>query len=258
MIVNVRENSEELYRSEYIKNSQYKNNKLSNLKSVNSFTLNIKKDQKLEYIFTNKDTIDERLNMLIFSPVQLEMNEEKNLFQISNKKLLKVQWNKYKEKNRSGKNNTFLFLYERLYFKIDLGMEYDLMSNSSHLSFFVDIYDKDLSVGTVIEGMSWVHTPLGLPLKIEYVVEQINEQELILRGVVSLDEDNLTKLMADKQFQQQYAKPYHYTRDFSIHSAIKSIYDVKKGYLKYSNISLKIISEKEEINESLESTVRFF
>ncbi|MNK91960.1 hypothetical protein D3C87_1120770 [compost metagenome] len=31
-------------------------------------------------------------------------------------------------------------------------------------------------------------------VKIEYVVEQINEQELILKGVVSLDEENLTKL----------------------------------------------------------------
>jgi hypothetical protein len=196
------------------------------------------------------------VNMLIFSPVQFELDEEKNLFQITNKKLLKVQWNKYKEKNRSGKNNAFLFLYERLYFKIDLGMEYDLMSNSAHLPFFVDIYDKDLEVGSVIDGMSWVHTPLGLPLKIEYVVDQINIQELTLKGVVSLDEESLIKLIADKQFQQQ-AKSYHYTRDFTISSDLKSIYDMTTGYLKFSSLKLKIYSEHEEINESVDSIVSF-
>jgi hypothetical protein len=256
MIIKIRENLQELYRSEYTKNSQYKNNKLSNLKSVNIFTLSIKKEEKLEYIFTNKDSIDERVNMLIFSPVQFELDEEKNLFQITNKKLLKVQWNKYKEKNRSGKNNAFLFLYERLYFKIDLGMEYDLMSNSAHLPFFVDIYDKDLEVGSVIDGMSWVHTPLGLPLKIEYVVDQINIQELTIKGVVSLDEESLIKLIADKQFQQQ-AKSYHYTRDFTISSDLKSIYDMTTGYLKFSSLKLKIYSEPEEINESVDSIVSF-
>lgn len=51
MIIKNRENLQELYRSEYTKNSQYKNNKLSNLKSVNSFTLSIEKEEKLEYIY---------------------------------------------------------------------------------------------------------------------------------------------------------------------------------------------------------------
>lgn len=256
MVVKIRNNSEQLYRSEFNKNSIYKNNKLSNLKSLNSFSFVLQQDEKLHLDFVSKDSIDERANMLIFTPVHFELDANKNIFQITNKKLLKVQWNKYKEKNRSGKNNTFLFLYEKLYFKVDLGMEYDLMSNSAHLPFFVNIYDQDLEVGSVIEGMSWLHTPLNLPLKIEYIVEKFNEIELTLNGVVSLDDENLVKLIADKQFQQQ-AKPYHFTKDFVISSDIKSVFDVRTGYLAFSSCTFKIYSEKEEINESVDSKVSF-
>lgn len=257
MIVKIKENTQQLYRSEFTKSSIYKNNKLSNLKSFNSFSLTtIKQDERLQLTFVSKDTIDERANMLIFTPVQFELNAEKNIFQIANKKLLKVQWNKYKEKNRSGKNNTFLFLYERLYFKVDLGMEYDFMANSAHLPFFVNIYDQNLEVGSVIDGMSWLHTPLNLPLKIEYMVEKFNEIELTLKGVISLDDENLAKLIADKQFQQQ-AKPYHYTKDFSISSDIKSVFDIRTGYLVFSSCAFKIYSTQEEINESVDSKVSF-
>lgn len=256
MIVNIKASSPELYRSEYFKTCIYKNNRLSDLKSTNSFSLRIDEGERLQLSFANKDSLDERANILIFSPVQFELDRSKNLFQISNKKNLKVQWNKYKEKNRSGKNNTFLFLYERLYFKIELGMEYDLMSNSSHLPFFVDVYGRDLGAGSVVDGMSWVHTPLGLPLKIEYVIEEINHLEMTMKGVISLDEENLTKLIADKQFQQQ-SKPYHYSKDFSIESEVRSVYDMHTGYLRYSDLKLKIYSEKEQINESIQSKISF-
>lgn len=256
MLINIKPDSQELYKSEYSKNTLYKNNKLSELKSRNTFSLNLNLNENLQMIFTNKDLTDDTSNNLIFSPVQFELNEKKNFFEITNKKLLKVQWNKFKEKNRNGKNNTFLFLYERLYFKMDFGMEYDLLSNGSHLPFFVNIYNKELEVGTVIDGMSWVHAPLGLPLKIEYVVELINDMDLTLRGTVSLDEDTLTKLIADKQFQQK-AKPYHYTKNFTILSDIKSVYNARTGYLKYSTLSLTISGVEEEVNESVSSSISF-
>lgn len=256
MLISIKPGSQELYRSEYAKQTFYKNGKLSDLKSQNSFSLNLHQEEKLQMTFTSKDSTDDTLSSLTFSPVQFELDEKKNTFEITNKKLLKVQWNKFKEKNRSGKNNTFLFLYEKLYFKMQSGMEYDLLSNGSHLPFFVNIYNKDLEVGAVIDGMSWVHTPLGLPLKIEYAVELVNDLELTLRGTVSLDEETLTKLIADKQFQQK-AKPYHYTKNFSITSDIKSIYDVRTGYLKFSKFSLKILSAEEEINEQIDSSVSF-
>lgn len=256
MVIKVKEDSKELYRSEYTKSTIYKNSKLSNLKSVNSFSQSIRQSDDLVFEFINKDIQDARENTLIFSPVQFRLDKGKNLFQIVNKKQLKVQWNKYKEKNRSGKNNTFLFLYERLYFKIDLGMEYDLMSNSSHISFFVDIYDRDLKVGDVMDGMSWVHTPLGLPLKIEYVVKQINGVELVLDGTVSLDAEKLSQLITDKQFQQQ-AKPYHFTKDFMIESDVRSVFDVNTGNLRHGNFSLKIYSKPEEIDEEINSKISF-
>ncbi|WP_326983213.1 hypothetical protein VUJ46_01310 [Chryseobacterium sp. MYb264] len=256
MVLKVKEESKELYRSEYRKSTVYKNNTLSSLSSLNSFSQSIRKKDVLEFEFVNKDVSDDKANILIFSPVQFQLDQHKNIFRIINKKQLKVQWNKYKEKNRSSKNNTFLFLYERLYFKIDLGMEYDLISNSSHISFFVDVYHKDMEVGSSLDGMSWVHTPLALPLKIEYIIREITDQELVLDGTVSLDEDKLSQLITDKQFQQR-AKPYHFTKDFTIISEIRSVFDMNTGYLKHGNFLLKIYSKQEEIAEEVDSKVTF-
>lgn len=41
----------------------------------------------------------------------------------------------------------------------------------------------------------------GAELKYD-IVDKVNEIELTLNGVISLDEENLPKLIADKQFQQ--------------------------------------------------------
>jgi hypothetical protein len=254
MLLKIRPQSQEYYQSDYEKTSFYKKKQLAEIKSRFSFVLSLKQEKEsLQMNFTSTDLAENMSKMLIFSPIYFEENIKTNTFEIKNKNVLKVQWNKFKEKNRSSKNNTFLFLYERLYFKIPLGLEYDLLSNGSHLPFLVNIYNKQINIGTVIPGMLWVHTPLSLPLKIDYVVKDLNDTEMTLGGVISLDENNLTRLLADKNFQQQ-ARPYHYTKDFSIISDFTSVYDVKTGYLKSSKFSLTIFSENEEINESIVSS----
>ncbi|MFV0531916.1 MAG: hypothetical protein ACK5MD_10835 [Flavobacteriales bacterium] len=253
MEINVISDYSKEYEFKYEKTSFYKGKKISEVKSNSIFSLKLKFIDQLQMIFESKKSEYNR-QKLVFTPIQFQYDPNVNLFLIKNKDLIRVQWNKFKESNRSSKNNAFLFLYEQLYFKIALGLEYDLLSNGAYLPFFVNIYNKDLFYGAVFSGMSWVHTPLSLPLKIDYIVEKMNEAHIIFQGTITLDEALLIRLLADKGFQKK-AKPYHYNKNFSISSDIISTYDIETGYLKTSSFLMKIYSEEEGIDESINSYV---
>ncbi|MFP3596923.1 hypothetical protein [Chryseobacterium sp. SIMBA_029] len=248
-----REHSQE-YEFKYQKTSVYKSKKTTAVKSEGTFLLKLDFEEDFYMTFHSKKYVSDAKRKLVFSPIKFKYDFDSNVFLIKNRDFLKIHWNKFKEANRSNKSNTMLYLYEQLYFRIPLGLEYDLLSNGAYFPFFANTYKKHFEIGDIISGMSWVHTPLSLPFKIDYVVESISETEINLYGIIYLDDENLIRLLADKKFQK-HAKPYHYSKDFSIVSDIKSIYDVNTGYLKFSNFSLKIFSENEEIDEFVISSV---
>ena len=254
MELNITENHSESYDFKYRKTSSYQNKKIIELNNDGGFSLRLKENENFELCFESERFSSTIKQNLIFSPIKFELQKEDNIYLIKNKEFLKTQWEKYKNKVRNNKNTPLLFLYEQLYFKITLGLEYDLLSNGAYIPFFLNPYNTIIDYDLVIKGMSWVHNPLAIPLKIEYQIEKINENNLLLKGNISLDEELLAKVILDKNFQKQ-AKSYHYTKDFTIASEIISVYNIKSGYIESTILWLKIFSENEKIDEVLQSEV---
>lgn len=253
MELKIIENHSESYDFKYRKTSLYQNKKILELNSNGRFLLKINDKESLELIFENEQT-SSISQKLIFTPVKFQFKKEDNIYLIKNKEFLKNQWEKYKNKVRNNKNTPLLFLYEQIYFKIPMGLEYDLLSNGAYVPFFLNPYNDILEDDLVIKGMSWIHYPLAIPLKIEYQVEKSDENNLYLNGNISLDEELLAKVILDKNFQKQ-AKSYHYTKDFTITSEVISVYNIKNGYIESTILWLKIFSENEKIDEILQLEV---
>lgn len=255
MKIEIQETEPVDYNFAYKKDSFYKTKALLKTKSNGKFNLKINTDTNLELVFKSKihnNTISN--DPLVFSPVKLNYDVESNLYFIKNKEHIRQQWDRYKEKYRNKSNLATLLLFERLYFYIPLGLEYDLLSNGAYLPFFLNIYDQELQSDTVYAGMNWVHSPLNLPLKINYEFDYQRENVTYFGGQVILDDQKLAKLIADKHFQK-HLKPYHYTKDFTIESDVKIAYNTETGYIISSLFWLKIYSKAEEINEEIEFEV---
>lgn len=243
------------YNFDYKKDTVYKTKSLLNTKSNGKFSLKMSTDEDLELIFKSKFYNNNILNNpLIFSPVRLKYNLESNLFFIKNKEHLRQQWDKHKEKFRNKSNLATILIFERLYFYIPLGLEYDLLSNGCYLPFFLNIYHQEIKPESVYKGMDWVHTPLNLPLKINYQFNDQKENIISFKGQVILDEEKLAQIILDKNFQK-HMKPYHYTKDFTIESDVQIAYNMENGYIISSIFWLKIFSKSEEINEEIEFKV---
>jgi hypothetical protein len=251
MIITLKEGLSVPYRFKFFKRCIYKEKKLAEVKSNGEFLLSMNNTDGLELQFKNKSYLTSTTkDPLIFSPVKLNYNTESNVFFIKNKEHLKMQWDKHKEKYRNSKNLSVILVIERLYFHVLLGLEYDLLSSGSYIPFFSDLYNQEINEDTVLRGMNWVSNPLSIPVKVSYELSKYRDNIIFLTGLVSLDEENLTKLIADKNFQKQ-AKSYHYTRNFTITSDIKVAYDLETGYLLSSEFLIKVKGEEEGIDEEV-------
>lgn len=250
MIITLKEGLIVPYRFKFLKKSRYKEKKLSDVHSRGEFLLSMKYADQLELEFKNRSYFTSTTNdPLIFSPVKLNYTSESNVFLIKNKAHLKVQWDKYKEKYRNAQSQTMIFVIERLYFHILLGLEYDLLSSGPYIPFFVNIYNQEIDQDKVLNGMSWVANPLAIPLRISYECSSGQADKMVsFTGVVSLDEENLARSIADKNFQKQ-AKSYHYTRNFTITSNIKNTYDLETGYLISAIFQMKLEGKEEGVEE---------
>lgn len=251
MIITLKEGLSIPYRFKFFKRCLYKEKKLSEVKSNGEFLLSMSNTDGLELQFKNKSYLTSTTkDPLIFSPVKLSYHTESNVFFIKNKEHLKMQWDKHKEKYRNSKNLSMILVIERLYFHVLLGLEYDLLSSGSYAPFFSDVYNKEINEDTVLKGMNWVSNPLSIPVKISYELSKYRNNIIFLTGVVSMDEENLARLITDKNFQQ-HAKSYHYTKNFTIESDIKVVYDLETGYLLSSVFMIKIDGKEEGIEEEI-------
>lgn len=115
---------------------------------------------------------------LVFTPVRLNYDTESNIFYIKNKEHIRQIWNKHKEKHRNKGNISVLSLFERLYFHIPLGLEYDLMSNGSYIPFFINLYNKKFDKETIFQVWIAVHSPFHLPLKTSYQFDVQKENNI--------------------------------------------------------------------------------
>jgi len=250
-MINLKEGLSVGYHFKYSKRSQFKTEKISDIKSNGEFSLSISNSENLELVFRNKSySTNMTSDPLVFSPVKLSYNSESNFFVIKNKESIKMQWDKHKEKYRNPKNLSMIMVVERLYFHILFGLEYDLLSSSAYIPFFSNFYDRDFNEDYVIHGMSWVLTPLSIPVKIQYKLQHQQKNLIFLAGLVSLDEEKLSELIADKNFQQR-AKSYHFTKNFTIDSDIKVVYDLDTGYLVSSNFKIKISGKDEGLEDEI-------
>lgn len=237
----------------YNKKSLYKKKILfeTNDKGKLNFKLD-NESENLELIFRNESFISSiSKDPLIFTPVKYIYDKELNIYIVKNKKNIKLQWSKFKEKYRNKMNSAILQVLERLYFHVPLGLEYEFLSNGCYMPYFLNIYDKLINEDAIFNGMSWVHSPLGLPLKIDYQLLIQEKNTISFKGTVSLDDEKFNLLLVDKSFQKK-AKSYHYTKDFTIESDIYIKYSIETGYIISSSFLLKIFSEREEINEIIE------
>ncbi|WP_367866938.1 hypothetical protein [Pedobacter sp. WC2423] len=241
------------YQFAYKKNTVYKTKTLVNTIGNGKFSFFLESTEKgLELVFRNEFyTNNTSKDPLVFSPVKLIYHPDGNLFLIKNRENLKIQWSKYKEKYRNAENLSVLMTFERLYFHTPLGLEYELASNGAYVPFLLYVYYTDLKEDTILRGMDWVHTPLNLPLRIDYQAGGTKGDIIYILGVISLDEEMLTKVIADKNFQSR-AKPYHYSRNFQIQSEIKIAYDLNTGYIHSAVFRLKISGKEEQIIEEID------
>lgn len=240
------------YKFNYKKITTYKEKSLLNSKCEGRFNLKIDNfDDNLEMVFKNEYYNNYTSNdPLVFTPVRLNYDTESNIFYIKNKEHIRQIWNKHKEKHRNKGNISVLSLFERLYFHIPLGLEYDLMSNGSYIPFFINLYNKKFDKETIFQGMDWVHSPLHLPLKTSYQFDVQKGKIIYFKGYVKLNDEKLDEIIKDKSFKNQ-AKSYHYTKDFTIDSNIQIAIDSESGYIISSIFQLKIHSIAEEINEEM-------
>ncbi len=241
------------YKFNLLKKSTYRNKKISNIESsgVLKFQVHLKNENK-EYIFHCNDYIQSGVkNPLIFNPVKWFFEKENKIFLIKSKDEIKLQWKRYKDKYRTTKNITDFLVLERLLFHTPLGFEYSTFSNGPYLPFFLDFTNVQIEKETLIKGMDFIMSPLNIPVNTTFICSDIDRNIMFLDGWISMDEDKMDLLIANKNFQTR-AKSYHFSRDFQIQSKIRIAMDIETGYIHSAYFNLSIKGEDGKLEENME------
>lgn len=209
-----------------------------------------KYDKCIEYIFKTSSFRQEGVkDPLVFDPLKWIFNLELNGAGVNSKDELKLLWNRHKDKYRHKDNMMAFMALENLYFNSLFGMEHMYFSNSPYLVFFINVFNKEIQPDTIIKGLDFLLLPMSIPVNTTYKCTKIDQTHIYLDGWLSLDEKKLEKLITQKQFKE-YAKSYHYSKDFRIDSEIKICFDIGSSSLSSATFKLDINGESNKLKEN--------
>ncbi|MDR3339885.1 MAG: hypothetical protein LBT25_07340 [Candidatus Symbiothrix sp.] len=243
------------YDFQFYKNHIYKKTSTLELETKGEIRLLRKASERfensLEYIFRSDKFIQKGVSdPLVFNPVKWIFNLQLNTSGIDEKGDLKLIWNRYRDKYRKQENLIAFKLLENLYFNIPLGMEYQAFSNTPYLVFFINLFENEIEKETVVKGLDWILMPMSIPVNTTFRCTNLDERRMELNGWISLDDEKMDVLMSDKQFKET-AKSYHFSKNFSMESQIKVIYESKTSYLHFASFDLEVKGEDGKLHEEM-------
>ncbi len=244
------------YAFAFDKSMKRKNKEVYSVHSDGILNASLKKFERIENAFEINFNVEE-YNLqgvkepIVFNPTKWIFDIDHNISYVRAKENLQTIWEKYKNKNRTQRNQAQLLACERLFFHVPNGFENSGFSNGPYLSFFVNYYNKDLSLDDLyIHNLDWLSIPSNLPLKITYRPKQINESKVKMEGWVTLNEEMLDFLLTKPEFRDR-AMDYHFTKDFKINSTIDLIIDIKTAFMQSYEFHLEIDGTNGGLYESM-------